>query len=24
MSTDVRQWDADMLAFSSHKMCGPT
>ena len=24
MATDVQQWDADMLAFSSHKMCGPT
>ena len=24
MATDVRQWEADMLAFSSHKMCGPT
>lgn len=24
MSTDVQSWDADMLAFSSHKMCGPT
>ncbi len=24
MTTDVQQWDADMLAFSSHKMCGPT
>ena len=22
--TDVQAWDADMLAFSSHKMCGPT
>ena len=24
MVTDIQQWDADMLAFSSHKMCGPT
>jgi len=24
MATDVQQWNADMLAFSSHKMCGPT
>ena len=24
MVTDVQSWDADMLAFSSHKMCGPT
>jgi len=24
MATDVREWGADMLAFSSHKMCGPT
>ena len=24
MATDVRAWGADMLAFSSHKMCGPT
>jgi cysteine desulfurase / selenocysteine lyase len=24
LATDVQQWDADMLAFSSHKMCGPT
>ncbi|MFM7963280.1 MAG: SufS family cysteine desulfurase, partial [Actinomycetota bacterium] len=24
MTTDVQQWNADMLAFSSHKMCGPT
>jgi cysteine desulfurase/selenocysteine lyase len=24
MATDVQAWDADMLAFSSHKMCGPT
>jgi cysteine desulfurase/selenocysteine lyase len=24
MVTDVREWGADMLAFSSHKMCGPT
>ena len=24
MMTDVREWGADMLAFSSHKMCGPT
>ena len=22
--TDVRAWDADFVAFSSHKMCGPT
>jgi len=22
--TDVQAWDADFLAFSSHKMCGPT
>ena len=22
--TDVQDWDADFLAFSSHKMCGPT
>jgi cysteine desulfurase/selenocysteine lyase len=22
--TDVQEWDADFLAFSSHKMCGPT
>ena len=22
--TDVRAWDADLVAFSSHKMCGPT
>jgi cysteine desulfurase/selenocysteine lyase len=22
--TDVRGWDADFLAFSSHKMCGPS
>ena len=21
---DVRDMDADMLAFSAHKMCGPT
>jgi cysteine desulfurase/selenocysteine lyase len=24
MPTDVTAWDADFLAFSSHKMCGPT
>lgn len=24
MPTDVQSWGADMLAFSSHKMCGPT
>lgn len=24
MPTDVQAWDADMLAFSSHKMCGPS
>ncbi|NDF71769.1 MAG: aminotransferase class V-fold PLP-dependent enzyme, partial [Actinobacteria bacterium] len=24
MTTDVQAWGADMLAFSSHKMCGPT
>nr|MBU6202859.1 SufS family cysteine desulfurase [Acidobacteriota bacterium] len=24
LPTDVRSMDADMLAFSSHKMCGPT
>ncbi len=24
MSTDVQQWDADFLAFSSHKMVGPS
>lgn len=23
-STDVRNWDADFIAFSSHKMCGPS
>jgi cysteine desulfurase/selenocysteine lyase len=23
-ATDVQQWDADFIAFSSHKMCGPT
>jgi cysteine desulfurase/selenocysteine lyase len=22
--TDVQAWDADLVAFSSHKMCGPT
>jgi cysteine desulfurase / selenocysteine lyase len=22
--TDVQAWDADMVAFSSHKMCGPS
>jgi cysteine desulfurase/selenocysteine lyase len=22
--TDVRAWDADFIAFSSHKMCGPS
>jgi cysteine desulfurase/selenocysteine lyase len=24
MPTNVREWNADFLAFSSHKMCGPT
>ena len=24
VATDVRQWDADFIAFSSHKLCGPT
>jgi cysteine desulfurase/selenocysteine lyase len=24
MSTDVRQWDADFVAFSGHKMLGPS
>ncbi len=24
LSTDVRVWDADFIAFSSHKMCGPS
>lgn len=24
MFTDVQEWGADMLVFSSHKMCGPT
>lgn len=24
LSTDVRAWDADFIAFSSHKMCGPS
>jgi len=24
MPTDVRAWDADFVAFSSHKMCGPS
>jgi len=24
VATDVQQWDADFIAFSSHKMCGPT
>ncbi len=24
MPTDVRAWDCDLLAFSGHKMCGPT
>lgn len=24
MPVDVRGWDCDFLAFSSHKMCGPT
>jgi cysteine desulfurase/selenocysteine lyase len=23
-TTDVQAWDADFVAFSSHKMCGPT
>ncbi|MPY92819.1 MAG: SufS family cysteine desulfurase [Acidimicrobiia bacterium] len=23
-ATDVRRWDADFVAFSAHKMCGPT
>ena len=23
-STDVQAWDADFVAFSSHKMCGPS
>jgi cysteine desulfurase/selenocysteine lyase len=23
-STDVQAWDADLVAFSSHKMCGPS
>ncbi len=23
-SIDVQQWDADFIAFSGHKMCGPT
>ncbi len=23
-ATDVRAWDADFVAFSSHKMCGPS
>ncbi|MCA9958353.1 MAG: cysteine desulfurase [Anaerolineales bacterium] len=24
MAVDVQDWDCDFLAFSSHKMCGPT
>ncbi len=24
IATDVRDWDVDFLAFSGHKMCGPT
>lgn len=24
LPTDVRAWDADFIAFSSHKMCGPS
>jgi cysteine desulfurase/selenocysteine lyase len=24
VATDVQQWDADFIAFSSHKLCGPT
>ena len=24
MKIDVRNWDADLVAFSSHKMLGPT
>ena len=24
VATDLQQWDADFIAFSSHKMCGPT
>ena len=24
MPTDVQAWDADFIAFSSHKMCGPS
>ena len=24
VATDVRAWDADFVAFSAHKMCGPT
>ncbi len=24
MPTDVQEWDCDFLAFSAHKMCGPT
>jgi cysteine desulfurase/selenocysteine lyase len=24
VETDVQQWDADFVAFSSHKLCGPT
>jgi len=24
MPTDVQAWDADFVAFSAHKMCGPT
>ncbi len=24
LKTDVKEWDIDFLAFSAHKMCGPT
>ena len=24
MAVDVQAWDCDFMAFSSHKMCGPT
>lgn len=24
MAVDVQEWDCDFMAFSSHKMCGPT
>ena len=24
VATDVQHWDADFIAFSSHKLCGPT